>query len=111
MPVVDHDSAGRRTTVEQILSDAGFDISPGIVDYATYGADVKGSVIAYKAGTQSDAEVVQKYFPEPAGCWRCRTSALRGSPVAVFITAGFQPAAGRQRRRLAPSCMARCGGA
>ena len=63
VPVVDHDSGGTADEVEQILSDAGFDISPGVVDYATYGADVKGSVIAYKPGHQSDAEVVQKYFP------------------------------------------------
>ena len=55
MPVVDHDSAGTADAVEQILSDAGFDITPGVVDYATFGADVKGSVIAYKPGHESDA--------------------------------------------------------
>jgi LCP family protein required for cell wall assembly len=87
VPVVDHDSGGTADDVEQVLSDAGFDIS-GIVDYATYGADVKGSVILYKPGHESEAQVVQKYFANleikeaPAG-------ALRGSPVAVFITATF----------------------
>ncbi len=88
VPVVDHDSGGTADDVEQILSDAGFDISPGIVDYATYGADVKGSVIAYKPGHQSDAEVVQKYFPN-LQLLEVPASALRGSPVAVFISGSF----------------------
>jgi LCP family protein required for cell wall assembly len=88
VPVVDHGSAGTAAKVEQILSDSGFDTSPGIVDYATYGSDIKGSVIAYKAGHQSDAEVVQKYFPN-LRLLEVPDSALRGSPVAVFITGGF----------------------
>ncbi len=89
MPVVDHDSAGTAAKVEQILNDAGFDTSPAIVDYASYGADVKGSVIAYKAGHQSDAEVVQKYFPN-LPLLEVPDKVLRGSPVAVFITGSFQ---------------------
>ncbi len=87
VPVVDHDSGGTAGEVEQILSDAGFDIS-GIVDYAAYGADVKGSVIAYRAGHQSDAQVVQKYFPN-LPLLEVPDNALRGSPVAVFITSSF----------------------
>ena len=74
--------------MEQILNDAGFDTSPEIVDYATYGADVKGSVIAYKPGHQSDAEVVQKYFPN-LPLLEVKANTLKGSPVAVFITGGF----------------------
>ncbi len=88
VPVVDHGSGGTADEVEQILSDAGFDISPGVVDYATYGSDVKGSVIAYKPGHQSDAEVVQKYFPN-LQLLEVPDDALRGSPVAVFISASF----------------------
>jgi LCP family protein required for cell wall assembly len=88
VPVVDHDSGGTAGEVEQILSDAGFDIS-GIVDFTTYGADVKGSAIAYKAGHQSDALVVQKYFPN-LPLLEVPDKALRGSPVAVFITSGFR---------------------
>ena len=88
VPVVDHGSDGTADEVEQILSDAGFDISPGVIDYATYGSDVKGSVIAYKSGHQSDAEVVQKYFPN-LQLLEVPDGALRGSPVAVFISANF----------------------
>lgn len=88
VPVVDHGSGGTADEVEQILSDAGFDISPGVVEYATYGSDVKGSVIAFKSGHQSDAEVVQKYFPN-LQLLEVPDDALRGSPVAVFISASF----------------------
>jgi LCP family protein required for cell wall assembly len=88
VPVVDHDSGGTAAEVEQVLSDAGFDISPNVVTYATYGADVKGSVIAYKPGHRSDAEVVQKYFPN-LRLLEVQDHTLRGSPVAVFITSSF----------------------
>jgi LCP family protein required for cell wall assembly len=87
VPVVDHDSGGTAGEVEQILADAGFEVA-GIVDFGTYGADVKGSVIAYRPGFQSDAEVVQKYFPN-LELLEVPDDALRGSPVAVFITGGF----------------------
>ncbi len=88
VPVVDHDSGGTVTEVERILMDAGFDTSPAIVDYATYGADVKGSVIAYKPGYLSDAQVVQRYFPN-LQLLEVPVETLRGSPVAVFITGSF----------------------
>ena len=88
VPVVDHDSGGTADEVEQILMDAGFDTSPGIVDFATYGADVKGSVIAYKPGHQSDAEVVRKYFPN-LELLEVPEDTLKGSPVAVFVSASF----------------------
>jgi LCP family protein required for cell wall assembly len=88
VPVVDHDSGGTAARIEQILSDSGFDIS-GIVDYATYGADVKGSVIAYKPGHESEAQVVQKYFPN-LPLLEVKDDTLKGSPVAVVVTGGFQ---------------------
>lgn len=89
VPVVDHGSGGTALELEQVLADAGFDITPGVVDYAAYGASIQGSAIAYKPGHLTEAEVVQKYFPNlrlvevPAG-------ALKGSPVAIFVTASFQ---------------------
>ena len=89
VPVVDHDSGGTALEVEQVLTDAGFDITPGVVDDAAYGAPIKGSAIVYKPGHLTEAEVVQKYFSNlpmveaPAG-------ALRGSPVAILVTGTFQ---------------------
>jgi LCP family protein required for cell wall assembly len=88
VPVVDHDSGGTAEDVEQVLAEAGFDISPTIVDYATYGADVKGSVILYKVGHESEARVVQKYFSN-LEIAEAAAGVLKGSPVAVFITSGF----------------------
>jgi len=89
VPVVDNGSGTTAFEVEQVLADAGFDITPEVVDYGAYGASIKGSAIAYKPGHLTEAEVVQKYFPNlrlveaPAG-------ALKGSSVAVFVTGSFQ---------------------
>jgi LCP family protein required for cell wall assembly len=88
VPVVDIASGGTAQDVEQVLSDAGFDISPGVVDDVTYGIELKASVILYKPGHESEARVVQKYF---ANLEIAEASAgeLHGSPVAVFITSDF----------------------
>ncbi len=89
VPVVDNGSGGTALEVEQVLADAGFDITPGVVDYGAYGAAIEGSAIVYKPGHLTEAEVVQKYFPNlrlaeaPAG-------ALKGSPVAVFVSGSFR---------------------
>ncbi len=91
VPVVDHGSGGKATAVEQILSDSGFDITPGVVDYAAYGAPIPGSVIAYKPGHESEAQVVAQFFPN-LKVVEAPKGALRGSPVAIFISANYQPA-------------------
>ncbi len=89
VPVVDHGSGGTALQIEQVLADAGFDITPGVVDDAAYGGSIKRSAIVYKPGHLTEAETVQKYFSNlptveaPAG-------ALKGSPVAILVTAGFQ---------------------
>ena len=90
VPVVDHGSGGKAAAVEQILSDAGFDITPGVVDFASFGASIPGSVIAYKPGHASEAQVVAQYFPN-LKLVEAPRGALRGSPVAVFIAANYQP--------------------
>ncbi len=92
VPVVDHDSGDKAGAVEQILADSGFDITPGVVDYATFGASIPGSVIAYRPGHGSEAQVVAQYFPN-LEVVEAPKGALRGSPVAVVIAAGYQPAA------------------
>jgi len=90
VPVVDHDSGGKAQAVEQVLADAGFDITPGVVGYAAYGAAIKGSAIAYRPGRESEAEVVRKYFPN-LPLVQAPKGALDGTPVAVFVTAGYEP--------------------
>jgi LCP family protein required for cell wall assembly len=88
VPVVDHASEGKAAAVEQILADSGFDIAPGVVLYADYGANVAGNVIAYQPGHEVDAKVVQQYFPD------LPIKEVKGltDPVAVFVTASYEPA-------------------
>jgi hypothetical protein len=86
--VVDHGSGGKAQGVEQVLADSGFDVAPGIVTDAEYGADVKGSVIAYRPGHLVDAQVVAKYFP---GLRLVEVRGLAHGPVAVFVTPSYEP--------------------
>jgi LCP family protein required for cell wall assembly len=88
VPVVDHGSGGKAAGVESILSDGGFDVSPGIVAYATFGVDVSGSVIAYRHGHEVEAQVLAKYFPN-LGLVPAKLPA--GAPVAVFVTPSYEP--------------------
>ena len=90
VPVVNHAAGSKADAVERILTDGGFDITPGIVDYPTFGAPIKGSVIAYKPGHLADAQVVQTYFPN-LSLVEAPPGALRGSPVAIFLTASYRP--------------------
>ena len=89
VPVVDHASAGLAAGVNQVVADAGF-IATGVVTYDTFGADVKGSVIAYEPGHDLEAQVVAKYLP---GLKLVETKAgeLTGTDVAVFVTSSYEP--------------------
>lgn len=90
VPVVDHDSGGLAAQAEQVLSDSGFDVAPGIVDYGAFGAAVKGSVIAYEPGHDLEAQVVGSYFPG-LRLEETERGALPGTDVAVFVSAGYVP--------------------
>ena len=90
VPVVNHGAGTNATAVERILSDGGFDVTAGVIDYATFGAPIKGSVIAYKPGHLAAAQVVQQYFPN-LSLLEAPTGTLRGSPVAIFLTPSYQP--------------------
>jgi LCP family protein required for cell wall assembly len=86
--VVDHASGGAVTGVQDVLSQAGFDISPGLTTYTAYEKKVPGSVIAYAPDADAEAQVVQKYFPN------LELRQVKGLPdgVAVFIDASYEPA-------------------
>jgi LCP family protein required for cell wall assembly len=90
IPVVDHASAGKAAGVETLLSQAGF-IAPGVVDYATFGSNVKGTVIAYAPGHDAEAGVVSKYFGN-LKTKQVPASQLGDNVVALFVTAAYQPA-------------------
>ena len=86
--VVDHDSAGKIVALQEILSQAGFDIGPGSTTFDAYGEKVQGDVIAYAPGSEAEAQVVKKYFPT------LETKQVKDLPddVAVFVTSSYKPA-------------------
>jgi len=88
--VVDHGSGGKASEVEQVLSDAGFNVAPGIQPYASFGANVSGSVVAYEHGHNEEASVLGTYFSNLKQVEVPKHS-LHGSPVAVFVTSSYQP--------------------
>jgi LCP family protein required for cell wall assembly len=90
VPVVDHGSGGGAMQVEQVLSEAGFNVAPGVVDYGAFGSAVKGSVIAYEPGHDVEAEVVRSYFPN-LRIEETKRGALPGADVAVFVSADYVP--------------------
>ncbi|MET0801501.1 MAG: LCP family protein [Actinomycetota bacterium] len=86
--VVDHASDGMVGEVQEVLSQAGFDISPGMSTFTAYEKKVPGSVIAYAPDADAEAQVVAKYFPA------LELRQVTGLPddVVVFIDAAYEPA-------------------
>ncbi|MDH4111345.1 MAG: LCP family protein [Actinomycetota bacterium] len=86
--VVDHASGGGVSGVQDVLSQAGFDISPGTTAYSAYPKKVPGSLIAYAPDADAEAQVVKKYFPT------LELKQVKGLPdgVAVFIDGAYEPA-------------------
>src|SRR5207244_1044823 len=89
VPVVDHGSGGKATDVETVLSDAGFNVAPGIQPFASFGAKVNGSVIAYEKGHAEEAGILGKYFSNLKQV-EVPAHTLHGSPVAVFVTSSYR---------------------
>ncbi len=87
--LIDAASAGAAASVETILGDAGFDISPGILPAADLPADAReGLAILYAPGHDQEATVLSKYLP---GAPLVESLKLRGVSVAAVITAGYEP--------------------
>ena len=86
--VADHVSGGRAAAVQGVLSQAGFDISPGTTAFTAYAKKVPGSVIAYAPAAAAQAQVVQRYFPT------LELRKVKGLPddVVVFVDASYEPA-------------------
>ena len=84
------DGAPIASDVFDILTEGGFNQSPGIVDETVLTPPAKGSMILYRSGTEDMAKVVGSYFgnldlvPAPAG------TLPRGQDVAVVVTDRYQ---------------------
>jgi len=81
VPIVDRGSPENALAVAQILSDSGFDVSPGTIAFADYGIDLPRNVVAYAPGHGVDANVIQQYLPELA------IREVRGLPDDVAVVA------------------------
>jgi anionic cell wall polymer biosynthesis LytR-Cps2A-Psr (LCP) family protein len=86
--VVDHSSGGGAAHVEETLTTSGFDISAGIVPFATFGSRVSGNMIAYAPGNSVQAAVVKQYFPNLDVK---EVKGLKGG-IAIFVTSSYKPA-------------------
>ena len=84
--VVDDHSGGRASGVEDKLTTAGFDVSPGIVDASNVPKGFHGSAIAYTPGQDAYARVVAAYFP---GLPLIESTGLRSAPVEMIVTTSF----------------------
>src|SRR3990172_5963505 len=89
--VIDKRSGTIAANAFNVLTDGGFNTSPGIVPGATFGSPVKGSVIVYREGAEPQAKVVGTYYGNldlvaaPAG------TLPAGVDVAVVLTPSYEP--------------------
>jgi anionic cell wall polymer biosynthesis LytR-Cps2A-Psr (LCP) family protein len=98
--VVDANSGGKAAGVEQVLTRAGFDVSPGIWDPAQAPAGVSGPAIVFAPGNDAYAGVVSTYFP---GVKLVSSAKLHGAQVAIVIPASYRPAGPSSRNTGGPS--------
>jgi len=89
VPVIDHDSRGKAAGVEEILSQGGFDVDPGILDYAAFAARVRGTVLAYVPEAADEAAVIHNYFPNIRQR-QVDAGTLGSYGVALCVTHGYE---------------------
>ncbi len=85
--VLDAGNEAGATEVEDILTQAGFDITPG-VQPGSVPKGVKAPVILYQAGQEDYARVVQAYFP---ALKMVEFKGLQDAPVAIVVPDGYHP--------------------
>ena len=87
-------------------TDAGFDTLPAIVDYATYGSDVKGSGHRVQAGAPERRRGGAEVLPQPAAAGGCgkrvagqpgRRCSSRGASTCSRSAAGRRPPTASRR--------------
>jgi LCP family protein required for cell wall assembly len=85
--VIDAGNTTGAAEVEDVLSKAGFDISPGVVT-GQLPKGIKPPAIVYQPGQQDYANVVHAYFP---GLRMVESGALQAAPVAIVVPDGYHP--------------------
>jgi LCP family protein required for cell wall assembly len=85
--VIDAGNPQGASEVEEVLSEAGFNVSPGIVTGQLPKA-VKPPAIVYRPGQQDYANVAHAYFPDLR---MVESAALHAAPVAIVVPDGYHP--------------------
>ncbi len=85
--VIDDGAGSRADEVETLLSNAGFDVSPGVVDGPPL-AGVQGPAVVYAPGKDAYAQVVHAYLPDMP---MVQSQHLTGAPVGVVVTPSYRP--------------------
>jgi len=85
--VIDAGNPAGASDVEDLLSKAGFDISPAIVT-ERLPKGVKPPAIVYQPGHEAYANVVHAYFP---GLPMVKLPSLDAAPVAIVVPEGYRP--------------------
>jgi anionic cell wall polymer biosynthesis LytR-Cps2A-Psr (LCP) family protein len=86
--VVDANATDVAEEALAILSQAGFDVSPGVVPATQAPAGLQAPAIVFQPGQSSYAQVVGAYFP---GLELVESAQLRGAPVAVVVAPSYDP--------------------
>ena len=84
--VIDANAGATASDVEDVLTDAGFDISPGIWPVSEAPIDVTGPAIVFRPGASANAQVVSAYFPDLP---LIPSADLRGTQVALVIPSSY----------------------
>jgi anionic cell wall polymer biosynthesis LytR-Cps2A-Psr (LCP) family protein len=85
--VVDAESGGTASSIEQVLADAGFDVSPGIWSPSEGGISARRAAIVYRPAARARADVVAAYLPDLP---LVASTDLRGAQVAVVVPASYE---------------------
>ena len=84
--VVDANSGTTASSVEGVLNDAGFDVSPGIWPASEAPIDVRGPSIVFRPEASANANVVAAYFPD---LQLIPSADLRGAQVAIVVPSSY----------------------
>jgi LCP family protein required for cell wall assembly len=84
--VVDANSGATASSVEGVLTDAGFDVSPGIWQVSEAPIDIRGPAIVFRPEASANANVVAAYFPDLR---LVASTDLRGAQVAIVVPSSY----------------------
>ena len=84
--VVDANAVATASAVEDLLINAGFDVSPGIWPASEAPIDITGPAIVFRPGASANAQVVAAYFPDLP---LIPSADLRRAQVALVIPSSY----------------------